>query len=171
MEQVGKQKSAPPYIYNTLRLTAMPGSPLLPANFTPDEKRGLQEASFWTLALLNTSQNAQVPVSIALKDPAGKAVKDPKTGAPLYQFLPGLEEAATTLSSKKADPQVQRAAIQFLHEILQGHPNDPTLVGILNSTQSRDTAVRALAKQTAQSPLPPLPPAQQPPTPGPVPNA
>lgn len=164
LEQVGKQKSAPPYIYNTLRLMAMPASPLLPASFTPDEKRGLQEASFWTLALLNTSQNAQVPVSVALKDPSGKPVKDPKTGAPLYQFLPGLEEASATLSSKKIDPQVQRAAIQFLHEIMQVHPNDPTLVGILSAAQSRDPSVRALAKQTARSILPPLPPAQQPPS-------
>jgi hypothetical protein len=167
LEQIGKQKSGPPYIYNTLRLMAMPASPLLPASFTPDEKRGLQEASFWTLALLNTSQNAQVPVSIALKDPTGKAVKDPKTGAPLYQFLPGLEEASATLSSKKNDPQIQRAAIQFLHEIMQVHPNDPTLVGILSSAQSRDPSVRALAKQTARSILPPLPSAQpQPAGPG-----
>lgn len=159
LEQIGKQGFAPPDTYNILCALAKPNSPLLASGLPADKKRELRQAAFWTLALLDNAQNASVPAGTPFRDPSGKPMNDPKTGKPLFQLLPGLTEAMATLSNKKEDPQVQRASIQMLQELLKNRPGDPIIQGILKATASSDPNVKAMARQASLAKTqPPAPP-------------
>lgn len=133
MEEIGVRGQGSPQTYELLKREALADTAQLSGQAL-DDANYIRQAALWTMGMLNKAQNSSVPTD----------------------KLPGLATIEKILADKKANPEVQAAAVQALQVI--DRPNDKRIQKILKAAaKNKNPDVKRLAGEALAGKTIPLP--------------